>query len=152
MDHISDLYYTPIFQEKPKKNQSKLQKITILSHVVNVYQWALSLNATYVMISNILILKTIHLSKSYKYIHHAMMWQSELYPSIIFVPTWAEIYCESHDSSIFSQSSNPVSGFSMMEQVRLCALWPMQNWRGLSLNQIQGWRTCLNMLLSWTSE
>ena len=73
MDHISDLYYTPIFQEKPKKNQSKLQKITILSHVVNVYQWALSLNATYVMISNILILKTIHLSKSYKYIHHAMM-------------------------------------------------------------------------------
>ena len=29
----------------------------------------------------------------------------------------------------------------MMEQVRLCALWPMENWLGLSLNQIQGWTT-----------
>ena len=34
---------------------------------------------------------------------------------------------------------HPVCGFSMMEQVRLCAVWPMENWLGSSLNQIQGW-------------
>ena len=32
-----------------------------------------------------------------------------------------------HDSSIFRQSSNPVCGFSMMEQVRLCCVWPTEN-------------------------
>ena len=52
-----------------------------------------------------------------------------------------EIYSEDHDSSIFRQSSNPVCGFSMMEQVRLCAVWPMENWLGSSMNHIQGWRT-----------
>ena len=26
----------------------------------------------------------------------------------------------------------------MMEQVRLCAVWPIENWNGSSLNQIQG--------------
>ena len=29
----------------------------------------------------------------------------------------------------------------MMEQVWLCAVWPMENWFGSSLNQIQGWTT-----------
>ena len=29
----------------------------------------------------------------------------------------------------------------MMEQVRLGAVWPMENWLGSSLNQIQGWTT-----------
>ena len=29
----------------------------------------------------------------------------------------------------------------MMEQVRLCAVWPIENWLGSSLNQIQGWTT-----------
>ena len=29
----------------------------------------------------------------------------------------------------------------MMEQVRLCSVWPMENWCGSSLNQIQGWTT-----------
>ena len=29
----------------------------------------------------------------------------------------------------------------MMEQVRLCAVWPMENWLGSSLNQTQGWTT-----------
>ena len=29
----------------------------------------------------------------------------------------------------------------MMEQVRLCAVWPMENWLGYSLNQRQGWTT-----------
>ena len=29
----------------------------------------------------------------------------------------------------------------MMEQVRICAVWPTDNWLGYSLNQIQGWTT-----------
>ena len=36
--------------------------------------------------------------------------------------SWPEISSEEHESSIFRQSSNPVSGLSMMEQVRLCCL------------------------------
>ena len=28
-----------------------------------------------------------------------------------------------------------------MEQVRLFAVWPMENWLGSSLNQMQGWST-----------
>ena len=36
---------------------------------------------------------------------------------------WADILFQKHDCSIFRQSSNPVCGFSMMEQVRLCAVW-----------------------------
>ena len=46
-----------------------------------------------------------------------------------------------HERRILGQSSNPVCGFSMMEQVRLCTVWPMENWLGSSLNQIQGWTT-----------
>ena len=29
----------------------------------------------------------------------------------------------------------------MMEQVRLCAVWPTENWLGSSLNQILDWMT-----------
>ena len=29
----------------------------------------------------------------------------------------------------------------MVEQVRLCAVWPMENWLGSFLNRIQGWTT-----------
>ena len=29
----------------------------------------------------------------------------------------------------------------MMEHVRLCAVWLMENWLGSSLNQTQGWTT-----------
>ena len=29
----------------------------------------------------------------------------------------------------------------MMEQVRLCAVWPTENWLGSSINHIQGWKT-----------
>ena len=29
----------------------------------------------------------------------------------------------------------------MMEQVRLCAVWPTENWLGSSMNHIQGWTT-----------
>ena len=46
-----------------------------------------------------------------------------------------------HQSRILEHSSNPVCGFSMIEQpelVRLCAVWPMENWLGSSFNQIQG--------------
>ena len=47
-----------------------------------------------------------------------------------------------HARSILRQSSNPVCGFSMMEQVRLCAVLPTENWLGSSLNHIQGyWMT-----------
>ena len=51
----------------------------------------------------------------------------------------AEDIALKHESRILGQWSNPVSGFSMMEQVILCAVWPMENWPGSSLNQIQGW-------------
>ena len=37
-----------------------------------------------------------------------------------------------HSSRISRQSSSPVCGFSMMKQVRLCAVWPMENWLGSS--------------------
>ena len=43
-----------------------------------------------------------------------------------------------HESRILGHSSNPVCGFSMMEQVRLCAVWPTENWLASSMNQIQG--------------
>ena len=46
-----------------------------------------------------------------------------------------------HDSRIFRQSSNPVCGFSTMEQSRLCAGWPTDNWLGSSMKNIQGWMT-----------
>ena len=48
----------------------------------------------------------------------------------------SEILAVKHESMILGHSSNPVYGFSMMEQVRLCAVW-----LGSSLNQIQGWTT-----------
>ena len=50
-----------------------------------------------------------------------------------------EILALKHESRILGHSSNPVCGLSMMEQVRLCAVWPMENWLGFSLNHIQGW-------------
>ena len=53
----------------------------------------------------------------------------------------AEFLALKHASRILEHSSNPARGFSMMEQIRLCAVWPMKNWLGSSLNQIQGWTT-----------
>ena len=38
-------------------------------------------------------------------------------------------------------SQRQVCGFSVMEQVRLCAVWPTENWLGSSLNHMQGWMT-----------
>ena len=37
-----------------------------------------------------------------------------------------------HESRILGHSSNPVFGFSMIKQVRLCTVWPMKNWLGPS--------------------
>ena len=59
----------------------------------------------------------------------------------------ADIVILKHASSIFRHSSNPVCGFSMTEQLRLCAVSPMENWLGSSMNQIQGWTTVLRILL-----
>ena len=47
----------------------------------------------------------------------------------------AEFLALKHESSVLGHSFNPVCGLSMMEQVRLCAVWPMENWLGSSLNQ-----------------
>ena len=54
---------------------------------------------------------------------------------------WAEFLALKHERRILGHSSNPVCGISMTEQVRLCAVWPTDNWLGSSLNQIQGWTT-----------
>ena len=62
------------------------------------------------------------------------------FSSYSFRPS-TEILFLKHDSSIFRQSFNPVHGFSMMEQGRICAVWPTENWLGSSMNHIQGWRT-----------
>ena len=56
-------------------------------------------------------------------------------------PSEAEFLSLKHESRILRHSSNPVCGFSMMDLVRLCAVWPMENKLGSSLNQIQGWIT-----------
>ena len=53
----------------------------------------------------------------------------------------SEFLALNHSSRILRHSSNPVCGFSMMEQVRLCDVWPIENWLGSSLNQIQGWNS-----------
>ena len=53
----------------------------------------------------------------------------------------AEFLALKHQSRILGHSSDPVCGFSMMEQVRLCAVWPTENWLGSFLNQILGWTT-----------
>ena len=41
--------------------------------------------------------------------------------------SWAEFLAQKHESRILGHLSNPVCGVSMMEQVRLCAVWPMEN-------------------------
>ena len=58
--------------------------------------------------------------------------------AVVCVTLSSDILFLKHDSSIFRQSSNPVCGFSMMEQVRLCAVNPLENWLGSSMNHIQG--------------
>ena len=55
----------------------------------------------------------------------------------------SELFALNHQSRILGHSSNPVCDFSVMEQVRLCAVWAMENWLGSSFNQIQGRTTVL---------
>ena len=57
------------------------------------------------------------------------------------VPRVPEFLALNHNSRILGQPSNPVCGFSVMEQVILCAVLPTENWLSSSLNQIQGWTT-----------
>ena len=68
------------------------------------------------------------------------------------IPTYtqeSELLALKHESRILGHSSNPVCGFSMMEQVRLRVVWPKENWLGSSLYQIQGWLDhCPIILLS----
>ena len=40
----------------------------------------------------------------------------------------ADLLFLKHACSIFRQSSNPVLCLSIMEQARLCAVWPTENW------------------------
>ena len=49
-----------------------------------------------------------------------------------------ELLALKHKSRILGHSSNPVCmcGLSMMEQVRLCAVRPMENWLCSSLNPL----------------
>ena len=54
------------------------------------------------------------------------------------VGTEAEVLALKHESRILGQWCNPVCGFSMMEQVRLGAVWPTENWIASSM---QGWMT-----------
>ena len=50
--------------------------------------------------------------------------------------SFTDIFFLKHACSILRQSLNPVSGFSMMEPVKLCAVWPMENWLGSSTNHM----------------
>ena len=64
----------------------------------------------------------------------------------------AEFLAQKHQSMILGPSSNPVCGSSMMLQVRLCDVWPMENWFGSSLNQTYGWTTVLlSCFRAWIS-
>ena len=55
----------------------------------------------------------------------------------------ANVQYDKSESKIPGQSSSPVCGFWPMEQVRLCAVWPGENWLGSSMDHLQGWRTVL---------
>ena len=57
----------------------------------------------------------------------------------------AEFLALKHESRIFGHSSNSVSAFSMMEQVRLCAVWKLAY---LLLEPDTGLDHCPRILLS----
>ena len=72
----------------------------------------------------------------------AHSWQATKIRCTLHVSCATDILFLKYDCSTLRQSSNPVCGFSMMEQVRLCAVWPTENWPGSSsMNHIQGLRT-----------
>ena len=67
-------------------------------------------------------------------------------PIVLSFGVRSEFLALKHESRILGQSSNFVWGFSMMEQVRLCVVWHMENWIDSSLNQIHC--HCPRILLS----
>ena len=58
---------------------------------------------------------------------------------------YSDIVVPEHESSIFrSFIQRPVCGFSMMEQVRLCAVWPTENKLGTSKTTYRvGWMSLI---------
>ena len=69
-------------------------------------------------------------------VHVSSESEREMAPQYFFLPP-PDILILEHDSSILKQSSNPVCGFSVMEQVKVCAVWPRGNWLSSSMNHIQ---------------
>ena len=61
------------------------------------------------------------------------------YKESIMIRIRTDVLFLKHESRILRQSSNTVCGFSMMGQLRLCAVWPTKNWLDSSRNHIQGW-------------
>ena len=60
-------------------------------------------------------------------------WLSEhCHPRLLSPSPLPEFLAIKHESRIGRHSSNPVCCFSMMEQVRICAVWPTENWLGSS--------------------
>ena len=56
--------------------------------------------------------------------------------SIVRLPS--DVLFLKHDSRFLRHSSIPVCGFFMIEQVRLCTVWPTDNWLGSSMNHLRG--------------
>ena len=56
-------------------------------------------------------------------------------------PQLPEFLALKQESRIVGHSSNPVCGFSVIEQVRLCAVWPTESWFGSCMNHTQGCMT-----------
>ena len=70
--------------------------------------------------------------------------EATLSPSSLLSSSCSDIFCLEHASSILRQSSYPVCGFSMVEQVRPCSVRsvrPMEKWLGCSMNHLQGWKS-----------
>ena len=62
-------------------------------------------------------------------------------PSLLWtIVTGQYMMCE-NQATVQGLLRHILCGFSMTEQVRLCAVWPMENWLVYSLNQIQCWTT-----------
>ena len=60
-------------------------------------------------------------------------WVVILDPGVLNYPAFeADIFSLKHESSIFRSVIHPVCGFSMMEQVMLRTVCPMENWLGTS--------------------
>ena len=51
--------------------------------------------------------------------------RSRAAPEFAALTLTPEVLALKHESKVLGHSSNPVCGFSMMEQFRLCAVWPM---------------------------